>query len=141
MAEFINFKAEIEDVKSSEDNETNNYTVSEISFVDDTEIDTLANFYKQLTNVENDLDQVLATNHDEALQDIEQFDEISNLNDRSDDEMETDDFEESKIDIEKFNKTLFPKELENQNQFCQVVLYAIKFAINGTKNICNQEDF
>ena len=94
MAEFINFKAEIEDVKSSEDDETNNDTVSEISFVDDTEIDTLANFYKQLTNVENDLDQVLATNHDEALQDIEQFDEISNLNDRSDDEMETDDFEE-----------------------------------------------
>ena len=36
---------------------------------------------------------------------------------------------------------LFPKESENQNQFCQVVLYAIKFAINRTKNICNQEDF
>ena len=77
----------------------------------------------------------------EALQDIEQFDEISNLNDDSKDEMEIDVFKESKIDIEKFHNTLFPKEIENQNQFCQVILYAIKFAIDGTKNICNQEEF
>ena len=84
MAEFINFEAEIEDVNSSEDDETNNDTVSEVSFVDDTEIDTSANFYRQLANVENDLDQVLSNNHDEVLEDIEQFDEISNLNDGSD---------------------------------------------------------
>ena len=56
------------------------------------------------------------------IHDIEQFVEISNLNDGSDNEMEIDDFEESKIDIEKSNKTLFPKESENQNQFCQEVL-------------------
>ena len=56
--------------------------------------------------------------------------------------MEIDEFNESKIDIEKFNKTLFPKESENnENQFCKVVLYAIKFAINGTKNTCSEEDF
>ena len=52
--------------------------------------------------------------------------------------MEIYEFKESKIDIEKFNKTLFPKELESsENQFCKVVLYAIKFAINGTKNTCS----
>ena len=39
MAEFIHFEAEIEDVNSS-DNDEKNDTVSEISFVDDTEIDT-----------------------------------------------------------------------------------------------------
>ena len=56
--------------------------------------------------------------------------------------MEIDEFEESKIDIEIFNKTLFPKEsLNNENQFCEVVLYAIKFAINGTKSTCSEEDF
>ena len=122
MVEFINLKSEIEDVNSSEDDETNNGTVSEIYFVDDTEIDTSANFYRQLTNAENDLDQDLSNIHDEALHDIEQFVEISNLNDGSDNEMEIDDFEESKIDIEKSNKTLFPKESENQNQFFQEVL-------------------
>ena len=122
MVEFINLESEIEDVNSSEDDETNNGTVSEIYFVDDTEIDTSANFYRQLTNAENDLDQDLSNIHDEALHDIEQFVEISNLNDGSDNEMEIDDFEESKIDTEKSNKTLFPKESENQNQFCQEVL-------------------
>ena len=75
-----------------------------------------------MTNAENDLDQDLSNIHDEALHDIEQFVEISNLNDGSDNEMEIDDFEESKIDIEKSNKTLFPKESENQNQFFQEVL-------------------
>ena len=55
--------------------------------------------------------------------------------------MEIDEFKESKIDIETFNKTLFPNESENnENQFCKVVLYAIKFAINDTKNTCS-EDF
>ena len=140
MTEFIHFEAEIDNVNSS-DNDENNDNVSEISFIDDAEIDTTANFYRQFENIENDLDQVLSDIQQEALQDIEQFEEISNLNGDSDDEMEIDDFKESKIDIEKFHNTLFPKEIENQNQFCQVILYAIKFAIDGTKNICNQEEF
>ena len=79
-----------------------------------------------IENIENDLDQVLSDIQQEALQDIEQFDENSNLNDGSNDEMEIDDFAKSKIDIEKFNKTLFPKEIENKNEFCQVILYAIR---------------
>ena len=144
MAEFINFEAKSEfvDINSSEDDETNNDALSEIFFVYDNEINTSVNFYRQFTNVENDLNQVLTETHNEAIEDIEQFDEISNLNDGSDNQMEIDEFNESKIDIEKFNKTLFPKESENnENQFCKVVLYAIKFAINGTKNTCSEEDF
>ena len=130
------------DINSSKDDETSNDALSEISFVDDNEINTSVNFYRQFTNVENDLNQVLTETHNEAIEDIEQFDEISNLNDGSDDQMEIDEFNESKIDIEKFHKTLFPKESENnENQFCKVVLYAIKFAINGTKNTCSEEDF
>ena len=126
------------DINSSKDDETSNDALSEISFVDDNEINTSVNFYRQFTNVENDLNQVLTETHNEAIEDIEQFDEISNLNDGSDNQMEIDEFNESKIDIEKF----FPKESENnENQFCKVVLYAIKFAINGTKNTCSEEDF
>ena len=119
-----------------------NDTLSEISFVDDNEINTSVNFYRQFTNVENDLNQVLTETHNEAIEDIKQFDEISNLNDGPDDQMEIDEFKESKIDIETFNKTLFPNESENnENRFCKVVLYAIKFAINDTKNTCSEEDF
>ena len=87
MTEFIHFEAEIDNVNSS-DNDENNDNVSEISFIDDSEIDTTANFYRQFENIENDLDQVLSDIQQEALQDIEQFEEISNLNDDSDDEME-----------------------------------------------------
>ena len=87
MTEFIHFEAEIDNVNSS-DNDENNDNVSEISFIDDAEIDTTANFYRQFENIENDLDQVLSDIQQEALQDIEQFEEISNLNDDSDDEME-----------------------------------------------------
>ena len=144
MAEFINFEAKSEfvDINSSEDDETNNDALSEIFFVDDNEINTSVNFYRQFTNVENDLNQVLTETYNQAIEDIKQFDEISNLNDGSDDQMEIYEFKESKIDIEKFNKTLFPKESEsNENQFCKVVLYPIKFAINGTKNTCSKEDF
>ena len=140
MAEFINFEAKSEfvDINSSEDDEMNNDALSEIFFVYDNEINTSVNFYRQFTNVENDLNQVLTETYNQTIEHIKQFDEISNLNDGLDDQMEIYEFKESKIDIEKFNKTLFPKELEsNENQFCKVVLYAIKFAINGTKNTCS----
>ena len=55
--------------------------------------------------------------------------------------MEVDDFKGSQDNVEKFNETLFPNESENQNQFCQVILLALKFKINGTKNTCNIKDF
>ena len=55
--------------------------------------------------------------------------------------MEVDDFTGSQDDAEKFNKTLYPNESESQNQFCQVILLALKFKISVTKNTCNIEDF
>ena len=145
MAEFINFEAEIEVIDTDdgkEDDEVSN--VSENSFIDDQEIGTDVDFYRQFTNVENDLDQVLAEAHNEALTDIEQFDEISNLCDGSDSETQIDEFKDSKIDITKFKGTLFPRVDESQekleNQFCKAVLYAVKFNKNGTKDVWNKED-
>ena len=142
MAEFVHFEAETDDeINISDDDETIDDNVSEKSFINDVEINDSRNFYRQFANVENDLDQVLSDVRNEALQDIDQFDEISNLNDDSGNEMEVDDFKGSQDNVEKFNKTLFPNESENQNQFCQVILLALKFKINGTKNTCNIEDF
>ena len=142
MAEFVHFEAEIDDeINISDDDERIDDNVSEKSFINDVEINDSRNFYRQFANVENDLDQVLSDVRNEALQDIDQFDEISNLNDDSENEMEVDDFKGSQDNDEKFNKTLFPNESENQNQFCQVILLALNFKINGTKNTCNIEDF
>ena len=100
MAEFINFEAEAEVVEvedGKEDDEVSN--ISEGSFIDDQEVGTDVNFYRHFANVENDLDQVLTEAHNEALEDIEQFDEISNLCDGSDSEIPIDEFKNCEISI------------------------------------------
>ena len=155
MAAFINFEAEIDaEPGISDDDELINDNASESSFINDDVINESRDFYRQFANVENDLEQVLVDARNEALQDIEQFDKISNLNDESEIEMEVDDFKDSEVYLKKFNKTLFPPdtddwpiwrsrdvENQNQNQFCKVLLLALKFKINGTKNTCNNDEF
>ena len=96
MAEFVNFEAEIDDeINISDDDETIDDNVSEKSFINDVEINDSRSFYRQFANVENDLDQVLSDMRNETLQDIDQFDKISNLNDESENEMEIDEFKGS----------------------------------------------
>ena len=143
IAEFINFEVEtivIDADDGKKDDEVSN--VSKNFCIEDQEIGTNVDFYREFTNVEKDLDQVLAEVHNEALTDIEQFDEISNLCDGSDSETQIDEFKDSKIDITKFKDTLFPRVDESQekieNQFCKAVLYAIKFNKNGTKVVWNK---
>ena len=117
MADFINFEAEAEVVEvedGKEDDEVSN--ISEDSFIDDQEVGADVNFYRQFANVENDLDQVLTEAHNEALEDIEQFDEISNLCDGSDSEIQIDEFQSSEIGITKIKETLFPRVDEAQEK-------------------------
>ena len=53
--------------------------------------------------------------------------------------MEVDGFQGSEDCLEKFQKTLFPKnENEGQNQLCQVILLALQYKINGSKNSSNE---
>ena len=93
MAEFIHIEAEIDDeINISDDDEAIDDNVSEKSFIKDVKINDSRNFYRQFANVENDFDQVLSNVRNEALQGIDQFDEISNLNDDSENEMEIGDF-------------------------------------------------
>ena len=145
MADFINFEAEI-DAESdfSDDDEIIDDNASDKSFInDDNEINESRDFYRQFANVENDLEQILADARNEALQDIEQFDEISNLNDEYECEMEVDDFKGSEGCLEKFQKMLFPKNennIEGQNQLCHIILLALKFKINGSKNTCASDE-
>ena len=145
MADFINFEAEI-DAESdfSDDDEIIDDNASDKSFInDDNEINESRDFYRQFANVENDLEQVLADAQNEALQDIEQLDEISNLNEENECEMEVDDFQGSEDCLEKFQKTLFPKNennIEGQNQLCHVILLALKYKINGSENTCSSNE-
>ena len=146
MVQFINFEAEAKVVElqdSKEDDEVSNF--SDSSFIDDQAVENDVDFYRQFANVENDINNVLNEAHNEALQDIEQFDEISNLDDRSDNEIEIDQFENCEIDLNKFKETLFRKVDEEkqkiENQFCKAILYASRYQKNGEKSICTKQDF
>ena len=119
MAEFINFEAEAK-VMEVEDDEVSN--ISEGSFIDDQEVGTDVNFYRHFANVENDLHQVLTEAHNKALEDIEQFDEISNLCDGTDSEIQIDEFENSEIYITKFEDTLFLRVDEAQDKSRKSIL-------------------
>ena len=114
MADFINFEADIEgdDEKiGEEDDEVSNISDvdSENSFIDNQEVKTDVSFYRHFANVENDIDQVLKDAYNEALEDIDKFDEISNLCEGSEEEAEIDDFKNFEVDIKKFNESLFPR--------------------------------
>ena len=52
---------------------------------------------------------MLADAEKQTLVDIDQFDELSNLCDGSDDESLIDEFKESEVDLKKFEETLFPR--------------------------------
>ena len=146
MSDFINFEAGIdEDVGKDENDEVSDISEIEPDFIDDQEVNTDINLYRQFDNVENDIEQVLRETYNEAIEDIENFDEISNLCDGSEDEIEIDDFKNFELEIKKFNESLFPRvDNENEkaeNQFCKVVLYALRFDKTELKDTCNNEDF
>ena len=92
MSEYINFEAEAEHIAVDE---VSNFSVSENSFIDDTDQDADGNFYRGFTNAENDIKQVLQETYEESLKDLDNFDETSNLCYDSEEDLEIDDLKNS----------------------------------------------
>ena len=119
MADFINFEAdvevEIDFVNSEHDDEVSNISDSDSlkSLIDNEEIKTDVNFYRHFNNIETDIEQTLEDAYNEALHDVEKFDEISNLCESSEEEFETE-----------------------HNQFVRAILYAMRFDKINEKEIC-----
>ena len=88
--------------------------------------------------------KLIKEEYEKGQEDIENFDEISNLCESSEEELEIDDFKNAKEKIENFNETLFPKtnneNIEN-NRLITVLLLAIRFDKVGKTNVCNFEEF
>ena len=102
MADFINFEAEADFFQDADvGDEVSNFfdAGSENSFIDDQDVSTDTNFYRHFENVENDIDQVLKDESNEGLEDIENFDEISNLCEGSEEEFEIDNYKDFEVDI------------------------------------------
>ena len=83
--------------------------------------------------------------YNEALDDIEKFDEISSLCESSEEEFEIDDFKNSEGNIKIFHENLFPKanidQEKEHNQFVRAILYDIRFDKINEKNICEKQEF
>ena len=150
MGDFVNFEADIEgdDEEIGEDDDkvsTISDVDSENSFIDNQEVKTDVNFYRHFSNVENDIEQVLKDTYNEALEDIETFDEISNLCEGFEEEPKIDNFKNFEVNIGKSDESLFPRvDVEHEkirNQFSSTILYALRFDKTGLKDMCNKEEF
>ena len=114
MANFVNFETDIEgddeEIGEEDDEVSNIFDVdSENSFIVNQEFKT----------------DVLKDSYNEALEDIDKFDEISNLCEGSEEEVEIDDFKNFEVDSKKFNESLFRRVIVDHekvhNQFCNAI--------------------
>ena len=146
MADFINFEVDVEG-NSDHDDEVSNISDSDSlkSFIDNEEFNTDINFYRRFNNIETDIQETLKDEYNNALYDVENFEEISNLCESSEDELEIDNFKNSEQSIKKFHENLFPKTNYDQEkehtQFVRAILYAIRFDKINKKEICEKTEF
>ena len=113
-----------------------------ISFIDNEQVNyDDVNFYRNFDNTETDVEQTLKEEYDRGLEDIENFEEISNLCESSEDELEIDDFKNAKEKIVSFNEMLFPNTHDKNNQLINVLLLVIRFDKVGKTNVCDQNEF
>ena len=133
MTDFITFEAEVDSESDLSDNDEeidkdlNDFIVADENVTQDSR-----NFYRGFENVENDLDEVLRQSQEQVLRYLEEFDEISNLDEDNTIEMEIDNFPGAKTCLEKFEKTLKP---ETDHQICNVIIKAVAYNMKGQENI------
>ena len=148
MAQFINFEVDVDNEESDNGKEVSDDSDLDSlkSFIVDNEEvnDNDVNVYRTFNNVETDIERTLKEEYEKSLEDIESFDEISNLCQSSEEELEIDDFDNAKEAIENFNETRFPKtnnENIEYNRLITVLLLAIRFDKVSKTNVCNFEKF
>ena len=136
MTDFINFEAEVDSESDLSDNDEDiNEDLDDFIVSDQNVILDSRTFYRGFENVENNLDEILEQSRQQALKDLEEFDEISNLDEDDIIEMEIDNFSNSKNYVQKFEKTLKP---ESNNQICNVIIKAIEYHMKEDKKNISQ---
>ena len=143
MAQFINFEVDVDNEESDNGKEVSDDSDLDSlkSFIENEQVhDDDVNFYRDFDNIETDIEQTLKEEYGTGLEDIENFEEISNLCKGSEDELEIDDFKNAKEKIVNFNETLFPTH-DKSNQLINVLLLAIRFDKVVKTNVCDQNEF
>ena len=134
MAEFINFEKSVEEDNNEEEEEENEVSDDSdldalSSFIDNEETENDVNFYGNFDNVETDIEQTLKAEYHRGLEDVENFDKISNLCEK----------------VKYFGDTLLPKtkpdeEIEHYD-FIRIILYALRYDKENKTDICDKNDF
>ena len=148
MAKFINFEVGVEeDDNEEEDNEVSDSDLDSLSsFNDNEETENDISFYRNFNNIEPDIEQTLKAEYNRGLEEIESFDEISNLYESSEDEAEIDEFENAAEKVLMcFNETLLPKtkpaDETEHNSFLKIILYALRYDKENKIDIYNKNKF
>ena len=131
--EFVDFEAPVaSNNKVSSDNEVGSEDeVSDInslkSFIDDNmEIEEVRTYYWNFENVTKLVDETLVEEFYESIREIENFDEVSNFCDSSEEEGQTDEFKDVEKSIEKFEETLHSN---GEEKAISPIVYAISFVL------------
>ena len=142
--EFIGFPASVEDNAGSEDE------VSDVdflkSFVDDldAEDENDRRFYRNFENIARPVDEALREEFDESMREAEQFHEVSNFCESSEEEGEADVFKDVGKRIKKSEETLHPivdaDNEDGQNSFVYATLYALGFDISEKVDVCTEKE-
>ena len=142
--EFIGFPASVEDNAGSEDE------VSDVdflkSFVDDldAEDENDRTFYRNFENITRPIDEALREEFDESMREAEQFHEVSNFCESSEEEGEADVFKDVGKRIKKSEETLHPTvdadNEDGQNSFVYATLYALGFDISEKVDVCTEKE-
>ena len=144
MAQFINFEVDVDNEESDDGKEVSDDSDLDSlkSFIENEQVhDDDVNFYRDFDNIETDIEQTLKEEYGTGLEDIENFEEISNLCKGSEDELEIDDFKNAKEKIVSFNEMLFPNTHDKNNRLINVLLLVIRFDKVGKTNVCDQNEF
>ena len=108
MAQCIDFEVGVEeDIKEDDEVSDDSDLDSLSSFIDNEETDNEVNFYRTFNNVETGIEETLKAEYEKGLEDIGNFDEISNLCESSEDEAEIDHFDTSAEKVKIFVKVCY----------------------------------
>ena len=125
MVQFIDFEVGVEeDIKEDDEVSDDSDLDSLSSFIDNEETDNEVNFYRTFNNVETGIEETLKAEYEKGLEDIGNFDDISNLCESSEDEAEIDNFDTSaekvKIFVKVCYRNLIPMRKDSKKKIKQI---------------------
>ena len=115
MAQFINFEVDVDNEESDNGKEVSDDSDLDSlkSFIVDNEEvnDNDVNLYRTFNNVETDIEQTLKEEYQKGLKVVENFDEISNLCESSEEELEIVNLKMQKKKLKTLMKHFFLKQI------------------------------